>query len=207
MLGKYDGITLPVPSRAEKNVYLASAGHCSANAVLGSNEYAHTQAKKLAGTVSPAFAEYGVKCQLFSGASVLLLRLEPQKQSKHAFDFIATMTDGSKIAYTIKPEKGLVNARFLQETEVESVAGHPRRTVSRGGHDSPMNEMKPAADQCLQWRIGSGRRLKVSVVLAISWQVFLSSLRKHAAAFSFSDFCPAARAAETCATVWRRHNL
>ncbi|UWQ27700.1 hypothetical protein [Leisingera sp. M523] len=206
-MGKYDGITLPVSSRAEQYVSLASAGHCSANAVLGSNEYAHTQAKKLTGTVSPAFAEYGVKCQLFSGASVLLLRLEPQKQSKHVFDFIATMTDGSKIAYTIKPEKGLVSGRFLQETEVGSAAGHPRRTVSRVGHDSPLNEVKPAAGQCLQRRIGSGCRLKAPVVLAVGWQVFLSNLRKHAAAFSFSDFCPAARTAETCVTIWRRHNL
>lgn len=117
MLDIYGGITLPAPSRAERDVPLASAGHCTANAVLGSNEGFRSQAESWLELSHQLLLNAKSNVSSFQEQVYIYYGWNPKKQSKHIFDVIATMTDGSKIAYTIKPERGLVSGRFLNEMQ------------------------------------------------------------------------------------------
>lgn len=111
------GIRLPEESRAERNIAGAATGHCTANAVLGSGEGIRVQAE--------SWLEFCNLLLLNAMQSVFCLQeqvffhygFNPKELQHKIFDVIATMTDGQRIAYTIKPEVRLVSGVFLSEMQ------------------------------------------------------------------------------------------
>ncbi|WP_370270416.1 hypothetical protein [Nioella sp.] len=109
------GILLPNPSVADRNVPLASKGHCTGLAVLGEGEGTRVQAESwlelchlMLLNADEEVAELAEQQRFTFGDHEDDLR-------EHIFDVVATLQDGYRIAYTIKPEIRLVSGVFLEE--------------------------------------------------------------------------------------------
>ncbi|WP_298837723.1 hypothetical protein [uncultured Roseobacter sp.] len=116
----YVPISMPGTSRADRNVPAASSAHCTAHAVLGAGSGHHVQAE--------SWLELSALYVLNAMQNVASIQeqvrffygYDPKKLSQHVFDVVATLTDGTKIGFTVKPEVRLVSGRFL--TEMQEVA-------------------------------------------------------------------------------------
>ena len=100
------GMSLPQPSCADRNVPAASKGHCTAHAVLGENQGTVVQAE--------SWLELCLLILLNADEDVALLEEQQRfiygggtRPPEHIFDVVATLQDGYRIAYTIKPEARL----------------------------------------------------------------------------------------------------
>ena len=96
------GMSLPLPSRADRKVPAASKGHCTAHTVLGEAQGAIVQAE--------SWLELCFLILLNADEDVALLEEQQRfiygtgtKPPEHIFDVVATLQDGYRIAYTIKP--------------------------------------------------------------------------------------------------------
>ena len=106
---------LPAPSRAERNIARASKELCVSHSVLGIGAGVRIQAES-----HPEHCHY-----LVLNADRSIVDLQEQvgfpygahDEREHVFDFVATRTSGSWIAYTIKPEVRLRSGRFLAEMQ------------------------------------------------------------------------------------------
>lgn len=108
------GILLPNPSVAERNVPAASKGHCTAHTVLGESEGTRVQAESwlelchlMLLNADEEVAELAEQQRFFFG--------EDDDLQQHVFDVVATLLDGYRIAYTIKPELHLLSGTFFEE--------------------------------------------------------------------------------------------
>ena len=106
---------LPAGSRAERNIAIASKGHCTGYTVLGSGSGVRMQAK----------SHYELSHLFILNASSAIASLQEQvrfrygrnDEHEHVFDVVATMKTGGRIAYTVKPEARLRSGRFLAEMQ------------------------------------------------------------------------------------------
>lgn len=107
------GIALPEPSRAKRDIASKSKGHCTAYAVLGDDNGAVVQAE--------SWTE--LRCLVALNARREVVEIEEQVnfhfgwngESLHVFDMIGYFRDGSKLAYTVKPEERLTSGSFLAQ--------------------------------------------------------------------------------------------
>lgn len=104
----------PLPSRAQRNIPLASKGHCTIHAVLGQGAGVRINAE--------SWTEYRNMLLLNARPDVAEIREQVifeygsgKKPSSHVFDLVAEFHDGRIVAYTVKPEVRLVSGRFLKE--------------------------------------------------------------------------------------------
>jgi len=115
-----DGIYLPEPSQAERDITGASSHHCVAHTVLGDGAGVHTQAESL--------LELHNLFQLNAMINVASLQEQvrffygwnPDDQQQHIFDVVVTLDCDSRIAIAVKPEVRLESGRFV--TEMQEVA-------------------------------------------------------------------------------------
>ncbi|RHZ91187.1 hypothetical protein D1114_20735 [Cereibacter sphaeroides] len=110
-------IVLPSPSRADRDVPAASAGHCTGHSILGDGEGVRMQAESwlelchlflLNAMLNVAHLQEQVR--FFYG-------WDPKHPSQHVFDVVATLTCGTRVAFAIKPEVRLVSGRFMAEMQ------------------------------------------------------------------------------------------
>lgn len=96
---------LPDPSRAERDIPMASGGHCTAHTVIGDDHGVRVQAE--------SWLELRVIHILAAKPEVVDLREQvcfrygwnPKKLREHIFDVLVTTRDGRTIACAIKPAK------------------------------------------------------------------------------------------------------
>ncbi|PVA05270.1 hypothetical protein [Thalassorhabdomicrobium marinisediminis] len=120
MLDHSDGIVLPQPSQAERNIAGASSHHCVAHTVLGNGVGIHTQAESLLElhnlfllNAMPNVVQLREQVRFYYG-------WDTKKQKQHIFDAVASLDCGSRIAFAVKPEARLASGRF--EAEMQEVA-------------------------------------------------------------------------------------
>ncbi|SHF02163.1 hypothetical protein SAMN05444279_11468 [Ruegeria intermedia] len=119
-----EGRVLPVPSRADRNVQKisngtreskGSKGHCIGFMVLDGGPGVRVS--------SESFFEQGFKKILAARPDIsdvreqVLFRYGRKNERCHFFDILATKTDGSRIAYTVKPAAKLASGRFVEEMQ------------------------------------------------------------------------------------------
>lgn len=121
-----DGFRLPDPSRAERNIPRASAGHCTAHTVIGDDHGVRVQAE--------SWLELYVIHSLASRQDVVDLREQvrfrygwnPGKLREHIFDVLVTTRDARTIACAIKPAKRARSEEF--QATMREVAWWVRET-------------------------------------------------------------------------------
>lgn len=104
MLDNQGGIYLPLPSIAQRDIPAASAGHCTAQTILGDGHGTRKNAE--------SWLELCNLYLLNAKQDVAELREQeefhfgwaPEDLDLHVFDVVATLTSGLRIAYTVKPE-------------------------------------------------------------------------------------------------------
>lgn len=108
-----EGRALPETSSADRNVAIASKGHCTAHTVLrnGTALPRRTQAE--------SYLELSHLTIQNARPDVIDLREQVLftygAGDKHFFDMVVTLRNGERIAYTVKPEARLTSGRFLDE--------------------------------------------------------------------------------------------
>jgi len=98
------GILMPNRSRAERNVPLASTGHCTVSGVLGDGRGTEIQGESLLEAnhqyvlnAVPNIVELREQVRFFYG-------WDHKKLRQHIFDLVAVLSSGERIAFAIKPE-------------------------------------------------------------------------------------------------------
>lgn len=124
------GIAPPRPSCADRKIPVASKGHCTAHAVFGDDQGTIVQAE--------SWLELCLLTLLNADLDVALLEEQQRfvygmgtRPSEHVFDVVATLQDGCRIAYTVKPEIRLnkasrSGAAFLEKMGV--IAWHVKQS-------------------------------------------------------------------------------
>lgn len=116
-VGDKEPITLPSASRAMRNVPAASSAHCTAQVVLGDGVGQRVQAESWL-ELSALFVLNAIPNVVAIEEQVrFFYGWKPEEQRQHVFDIIATLLDGRKIGFTVKPEARLVSGRFLEEMQ------------------------------------------------------------------------------------------
>ena len=106
---------LPAPSRADRNVQNTSKAHCTAFVVLGDDSGTRMQAEsKLELDHLKAQVD---RRDVVDVREQVLFRFGHREELTHVFDMVVTMTNGTRTAYTVKPEVRLVSGRFLDEMQ------------------------------------------------------------------------------------------
>lgn len=125
MLQQSGGIKLPTASRADRKIAISSKFHCTAYAVLGDDEGYRVQAEShlelcnlLILNANPDVAH--LKEQ------VLFKWDDDGHSRRHFFDVVATLKNGRRIAYTVKPEKRALTDQF--QSEMKEIARHTRNS-------------------------------------------------------------------------------
>lgn len=114
---------LPRASLANRAIANASTEHCTAFAVFGEGEGIATQAE--------SWTELRNLYLLNARRDVTELREQvrfdygPDEGDHHYFDAVTRLRDGTRVAHTVKPERGLESGHFLDEMQV--IAWHVRR--------------------------------------------------------------------------------
>ncbi|MBO9429623.1 hypothetical protein [Sulfitobacter sp. R18_1] len=98
------GIVLPTPSQAARDVPAASSAHCTAHSVLGDGAGVRMQHE--------SHLEIDISYILNSVRNVASMQEQVifhfgwarEKQKKHIFDVVVTLTSGERIAFAVKPE-------------------------------------------------------------------------------------------------------
>jgi hypothetical protein len=110
-----EGIILPAPSRAERNIAVASKGHCTAHLVLGDGAGVRVQAESHLEAchffflnADPETSEMQEQVRFQYGRN---------DERMHIFDVVVTLKSGARIAYTIKPAIRLRSGRILEEMQ------------------------------------------------------------------------------------------
>ncbi len=111
---KLSGIKLPNPSSADRNISVASKGHCTAYAVLGDDEGYRVQAE--------SHLELCNLMILNARQDVVSVKEQARfdwqengRSKKHYFDALAFLKCGRRIAYTVKPERRISSGKFLDQ--------------------------------------------------------------------------------------------
>ena len=120
MLDHSDGLVMPQPSQAERDITGASSHHCVAHTVLGDGVGVHTQAESLLELHNLFLLNAMMNVASLQEQVRFYYGWDPEKQEQHIFDVVATLDCGSRIAIAVKPEIRLVSGRF--ETEMQEVA-------------------------------------------------------------------------------------
>lgn len=108
-------IILPLASRAERNVPLASTAHCTLQSVLGQDAGTRFQSESL--------LEYRHKLVLNSRPDIADMREQVRfrygrlDQREVVFDIMVTKTGGRRIVYSVKPERRLQSGRHIAEMQ------------------------------------------------------------------------------------------
>ncbi|SIO39348.1 hypothetical protein SAMN05444722_1854 [Rhodovulum sp. ES.010] len=120
MLDFHSSLTLPAPSRADRDVANASKGHCTAFAVLGEGAGIRVKAE--------SHLEFCHLLLLNAREDVVDLREQVRfrhRRIEHVFDIVATLATGKTIGFTVKPEIRLLSGRFLEKMGL--VTWHARK--------------------------------------------------------------------------------
>ena len=115
-----DGIYLPEPSQAERDITGASSHHCVAHTVLGDGVGVHTQAESLLELHNLFLLNVMMNVASLQEQVRFFYGWDPKDQKQHIFDVVATLDCGSRVAFAVKPEVRLASGRF--ETEMQEVA-------------------------------------------------------------------------------------
>lgn len=109
------GISLPNPSVADRNVPAASKGHCTAHTVLGDGEGTRIRAESWLELCHQMLLNADEEVAALAEQQRFIFGEDEDDLREHIFDVIATLHDGYRIAYTIKPEIRLASGVFLEE--------------------------------------------------------------------------------------------
>lgn len=120
MFDHSDGIYLPEPSRAERDITGASSHHCVAHTVLGDGPGVHTQAESLLELHNLFLLNAMMNVVSLQEQVRFFYGWGPKNQQQHIFDVVVTLDCESRIAIAVKPEMRLVSGNF--ETEMQEVA-------------------------------------------------------------------------------------
>ena len=120
MLDYSDGIILPEPSQAERDITGASSHHCVAHTVLGDGVGVHTQAESLLELHNLFLLNSMPNVALLQEQVRFFYGWDPDDLKQHIFDVVATLDCGARVAIAVKPEVRLVSGRF--EAEMQEVA-------------------------------------------------------------------------------------
>lgn len=115
-----DGIYLPEPSQAERDITGASSHHCVAHTVLGDGVGVHTQAESLLELHNLFLLNVMMNVVSLQEQVRFCYGWDRKNQKQHIFDVVATLDCGSRVAFAVKPEVRLVSGCF--ETEMQEVA-------------------------------------------------------------------------------------
>jgi len=107
----------PEPSRAERDVPMASAGHCTTNTVLGDMIGYRVQGESMLELRHQLILNARPDVADIREQVVFLYGWSKRKPLTHIFDVVLEMNDGRRIAVTIKPEIRLRSGRFLEEMQ------------------------------------------------------------------------------------------
>lgn len=120
MFDHSDGIYLPEPSQAERDITGASSHHCVAHTVLGDGVGVHTQAESLLELHNLFLLNVMMNVVSLQEQVRFFYGWDRKNQKQHIFDVVATLDCGSRVAFAVKPEVRLVSGCF--ETEMQEVA-------------------------------------------------------------------------------------
>lgn len=116
-VGDQEPITLPGASRAMRNVPAASSAHCTVTAVLGDGAGQRMQGESWLETSAQYLLNAMPNVVAIQEQVLFFYGWKPEEERQHVFDIIATLQDGLKIGFTVKPEARLVSGRFLEEMQ------------------------------------------------------------------------------------------
>lgn len=120
MFDHSDGIYLPEPSQAERDITGASSHHCVAHTVLGEGHGAHKQAESLLELHNQFLLNVMMNVVSLQEQVRFFYGWDRKNQKQHIFDVVATLDCGSRVAFAVKPEVRLASGRFV--TEMQEVA-------------------------------------------------------------------------------------
>jgi len=120
MFDHSDGIYLPEPSQAERDITGASSHHCVAHTVLGDGHGAHKQAESLLELHNLFLLNAMMNVVGLQEQVRFYYGWDPKDPQQHIFDVVVTLDCGSRVAIAVKPEIRLVSGSF--ETEMQEVA-------------------------------------------------------------------------------------
>lgn len=120
MFDHSDGIYLPEPSQAERDITGASSHHCVAHTVLGDGAGVHTQAESLLELHNLFLLNTMMNVVSLQEQVRFFYGWDPDDQQRHIFDVVVTLDCESRIAIAVKPEVRLESGRFV--TEMQEVA-------------------------------------------------------------------------------------
>ncbi len=98
-----DGLLLPSASCAERNIALASRGHCTAHSVFGDGAGFRMQGESA--LENSHFYILNARPDVVEMREQVYFHYGWKRDRHHIFDVLVTFRDGSRIAYTIKPAR------------------------------------------------------------------------------------------------------
>lgn len=111
------GIEVPATSRAERAIANASRAHCTAYSVLGDGAGIRVSAESW--LEQRHFYILNARHDVSDFREQAVFRFGHDLKRRHVFDALVTLTDGRRIAYTIKPESR-TNRRSKKQVKGET---------------------------------------------------------------------------------------
>lgn len=108
------GIKLPNPSQADRNIPVASKGHCTAYAVLGEGEGYRVQAESHLELCNLLILNARLDVERIKEQAKFVWKTNGRTKA-HFFDALAFLKCGRRIAYTVKPERRTLSGKFVEE--------------------------------------------------------------------------------------------
>lgn len=105
---------VPRASRADRNIARSSKGHCTLYQVLGRGDGTRFQAESW--LEGQCFLCLNARNDVLDMREQVLFTFghKSEKARRHWFDVVVSYKDGSRIAYTVKPEHRLMSDDFLE---------------------------------------------------------------------------------------------
>lgn len=115
------GLLLPAPSRAERDIALASRGHCTAHSVFGDGAGFRMQGESA--LESNHFYILNARHDVAEMREQVYFRYGPKRERHHIFDVLVTLHNGHRLACTIKPDRR-TTMRMKNQMPGEDFLGH-----------------------------------------------------------------------------------
>lgn len=115
MFTQKDPVALPRPSQADRKVAKSSPNHCTAYTVLGSDEGVVMQGESYLELCHLYLLNAMSNVAHLKEQVLFLYGWDVSRPARHYFDVLATLDDGYRIAFAVKPEVRLISGRVHRE--------------------------------------------------------------------------------------------